>query len=332
MGRGRFGRLGAGGIFLIGLIFAALIFPWLGRWVWWAELFSHFVPQYAVLALVLGIVYSVRHRPWLAGVALTICVIEMLRWAPLWLPNVPESAAGGRRLTILQLNVNAYHSNPQRVVEWVMAQDADVAVLVEVPPTWRSFLAPVAARYPSTLMKLPAKGTGIAVFSRRASSLRIVSVGDPWCPAVVLTLPLSPGGGRLAVYATHLASPMGPADAEARNRQLTALGRRVASDPSARKIVVGDLNVTRWSPWFREVVAPAGLRDAQEGFGSRSTWPTVLTPWVGVAIDHTLISAGIEVIRRTVGPDLGSDHLPVVTIMAFPHAPAYEADDGDFSA
>lgn len=329
------GRLGIEGLLLIALALAAIVLPWAGRSIWWAELFSHFVPHYAVAGLVLGVVCTVRRRPWAAAGALAIALVQIVSLMPLWSPPPAEAGAAHlRRLTILQLNVNAYHPDPRRVVEWLMEQDSDITVLVEVPPEWRTPLAPLIARYPTKVIKLPTKkGTGIVVLSRRESSaFRVVSVGDPWCPVVILTVPSDAGRTRLALYATHLASPMNRSDAAARNRQLIELARRVEEDSSAHKIVVGDLNITRWSPWFRDLLAPAGLRDGQEGFGFHSTWPSILPRWFGVAIDQTLISAGVIVARRTIGPDVGSDHLPVITTVEFPHAPTQEADDRDFAA
>ncbi len=58
----------------------------------------------------------------------------------------------------------------------------------------------------------------------------------------------------------------------------------------------------------------ADLRDAQRGHGYLPTWaPPPYSRWIGVPIDHTLISEGIETQRRRVGPWLGSDHWPVHT-------------------
>ncbi len=36
----------------------------------------------------------------------------------------------------------------------------------------------------------------------------------------------------------------------------------------------------------------------------------------GIAIDHTLVTPGARIVQREVGPDLGSDHLPVRTRVA----------------
>jgi endonuclease/exonuclease/phosphatase family metal-dependent hydrolase len=54
-----------------------------------------------------------------------------------------------------------------------------------------------------------------------------------------------------------------------------------------------------------------GLRDSREGFGLQNSWPAYW-PWLSITIDHCLVSRDIRLIDRKVGPDIGSDHYPVL--------------------
>ena len=51
-----------------------------------------------------------------------------------------------------------------------------------------------------------------------------------------------------------------------------------------------------------------------------ATW-TSRQPIVGLAIDHVVASPKIAARRYDVGPDLGSDHLPVIAELAVPAPP-----------
>ncbi len=57
-----------------------------------------------------------------------------------------------------------------------------------------------------------------------------------------------------------------------------------------------------------------GTGDAAAGSGYRVTWgPRLwagepLFPWVGIPIDHTLVTPGVQVISSEVGEIPGSDH------------------------
>jgi endonuclease/exonuclease/phosphatase (EEP) superfamily protein YafD len=75
-------------------------------------------------------------------------------------------------------------------------------------------------------------------------------------------------------------------------------------------LVLGDLNVTPWSPHFRALLREGRLADSARGFGWQASWPAYSLP-LRIAIDHCLVSAEFTVLRRRLGPHVGSDHLPV---------------------
>jgi endonuclease/exonuclease/phosphatase (EEP) superfamily protein YafD len=260
--------------------------------------------------------------------------LQVIRLVPLWTaPEVPTLSGSSERLTIVQLNVNIRHQDPSRVVEWVIAQDPDVVVLIEVTRAWSTPMAALRARYANALVGMPPDGSGIAVFAKGPQRvLRLESLGDAWCPVIVLEVPQSSGPSSLALIATHLRSPITPSDGAARNRQLSALVRRIVGEGALQKIVVGDLNITRWSPLYTQLTDVAGVRDGQEGFGLGASWPSSFGRWFGIPIDQTLVSPGIRVVHRTIGPYLGSDHLPVTTTVEFSQGIGVNADDRDFAA
>jgi len=327
-------KLDLAGWVVVLLALAAVGLPWIGGLVWLAELSSHFVVQYAVAALLLAVVLTVKGRRWWAASALAIFLLQAVRLVPLWtVPDLPPVPAASERLTIVQLNVNIRNQDPRRIVDWVISQDPDIAVLIEVPRAWTRPLAALRARYPNELVGMPPDGSGIAVFAKApATSLRVEPLGDIWCPAIVLDFPRSMGPPPLTLIAAHLRSPMTPSDAIIRNRQLGALVQRIAAEPALQKIVVGDLNITRWSPLYAQLTDVAGMRDGQEGFGFGASWPSPFGRWLGIPIDQTLVSPGVRVVQRVVGPDLGSDHLPVTTTVEFSEGIGAKADDRDFSA
>jgi endonuclease/exonuclease/phosphatase (EEP) superfamily protein YafD len=76
-------------------------------------------------------------------------------------------------------------------------------------------------------------------------------------------------------------------------------------------VVLGDLNITAFSPHFQDLLAHSGLRSAAEGAGWRPTWPTFM-PLAGIQIDHALVSPDITVLNFERGPFTGSDHWPIV--------------------
>jgi endonuclease/exonuclease/phosphatase (EEP) superfamily protein YafD len=77
--------------------------------------------------------------------------------------------------------------------------------------------------------------------------------------------------------------------------------------------VLADMNATAWSPAYADFVARTGLREAREGFGRLATWRSdkyLAGLWLD--LDHLLVGAAVDVQGLRRGPDLGSDHRPLV--------------------
>ncbi len=72
--------------------------------------------------------------------------------------------------------------------------------------------------------------------------------------------------------------------------------------------VAGDLNTTPWSREFRRLLAQSGL----DGPLLRPRTLPARLGWAGLPIDHVLAGGGLRVAAVEPGPDLGSDHRPVV--------------------
>jgi endonuclease/exonuclease/phosphatase (EEP) superfamily protein YafD len=86
---------------------------------------------------------------------------------------------------------------------------------------------------------------------------------------------------------------------------------KVVADVEAPIVLLGDLNTTPWSPIYRQFIEDSGLRDARDGFGLLSSWPTGNPPLL-IPIDHALVSQQIVVHNLYLGPDVGSDHYPLI--------------------
>ena len=79
-------------------------------------------------------------------------------------------------------------------------------------------------------------------------------------------------------------------------------------------VLLGDLNCTVWSPYFGRLVRDSGLKDSSRGWGVQPSWPA--GNWLlRIPIDHCLHSPEVRVVRRGIGPDVGSDHFPVIVEM-----------------
>jgi endonuclease/exonuclease/phosphatase (EEP) superfamily protein YafD len=83
--------------------------------------------------------------------------------------------------------------------------------------------------------------------------------------------------------------------------------------------VVGDFNMTPWSPYFPEILRVSGLKNSLVGAGFQPSWPSWLPALLRIPIDHALVSEEFEVVERKVGPHIGSDHRPLIIKIALPN-------------
>ncbi len=299
---------------------ACSVCAWLGQTHWFAELFTHFTPHYVAAGLALAAALLVlRSFAWAAlpGALAAIHAFAVLSWT-----DAHGTPAAADEIVVVQLNVRFDHQDPARVTRWLRSQNADVIVLVEVGPQWVPALAALRDAYPHQALQPLESPFGVAVLSRIApESIAVLTAADDPYPYARIDLRLPRNGTPVRVFGVHPPPPVSGELARARDTQLTRLAAEAVDETRRATILAGDFNATPWSPLYRALLA-RGLKDGRPQIGSQNTWPAApgASLW-GIAIDHTLIAGNAWIVRREVGPDLGSDHLPVRTQIALGTAP-----------
>jgi endonuclease/exonuclease/phosphatase (EEP) superfamily protein YafD len=289
------------------------------RW-WWADLFVHFRLQYLALAVALALAaVPWRRASWLLAAALTVVlnfasVRAQFQQAPAQLAfAAPQLAVPVRIAAANLLYLNSRH---EAALRWARESDADVLVFVEVDARWRAALRALNEHYPYEHLQTVRPRDDILVLSRVPITAAGTAVDRGSGLAV---LDVHGRGAAWRLVAVHASWPLGPGASRRRARDLEAVAAaaRAASVPV---VVIGDFNVTPFSPHFAALLAGARLRDAAAGHGWQPTWPTFLPP-LGIRIDHALVSAGIQVNSLRRGWLEGSDHRPIIVDLALPAAP-----------
>ncbi len=111
----------------------------------------------------------------------------------------------------------------------------------------------------------------------------------------------------------HATSPNSIPELTHRRVQLEEIAQVISSQNESHKILVGDLNTSTYSPYLKAFETISQLTNAMRGHSLWGTWPNFLPSLFRIPLDHVLVSDQIEVLERHVQPDLGSDHLPVIS-------------------
>ena len=296
----------------------ATVAGFLGRLGWVCELCSHFRTQYALVLIAATAAFSAGGRREEAMAS------GLFALAPVWsiLPlyrrpaNAPRPA---RTLRVWLLNVNFRNRAYARTVQAIRQADADAILLMEVDRAWMDALAPLRADYPHARALILDRGFGIALLSRLPlDHAEIRTIGPANLPSVIARFRWE--HASVSLIGTHPLSPIRPRHARLRDEQMRALAHHI-SGLEGPVLLLGDFNMTSWSPVFTEVLQRTGLRDSRVGHGLQPSWPAFAAS-LGIPIDHCLVSRHVTVHRRRAGPSVGSDHLPVlIEVSVEPVAP-----------
>lgn len=285
---------------------------------WVGELAVHFRLQYALAFAVLTVAYLAGRRRAMAMVSLALLLLNAWFVAPYVLSAVvPQSVAAtaGEDVSVISLNLLVRNREYAEVRDYLREQDADVLVLSELSPEWVAQLRGVLNRYPHVLAHPQHGAWGLGMYSRyplRAAEVTDLGVRGSVNVAATLDLP----GGDVQLIGVHLVSPMSPHRAQLRNQQLSALADRLGQprtstgDARLPRLLVGDMNITPYSPYFNDLLSRTGLADAGRAAGLLGTWPTWVMP-LQIRIDHCLADPDLLVARLAKGPIVGSDHYPL---------------------
>ena len=278
------------------------------------ELASHFRLQYLLaVAACLILFIALKSWPWASLAAAYVLVIAALL-LPSYISRRSDepSRASASNLRLLLLNVNYENRRYAQLAGLIKSERPDLIVLQEVTTGWLDALKPLADSYPFTRWQTEeTDGSGIALLSRISfEESDVVFIGSDDRPAIAARLRV--GGASLSLLTIHPRAPIRPKHFEYRNRQLLAAAEYARAMP-APKLFVGDLNTTPWSPYFGRVLSESGMVDARKGFGLLPSWPVWnLTPLLMLPLDHCFVSPDVRIVNIRTGPNVGSDHLPVI--------------------
>jgi len=279
--------------------------------VWWAfETADVFRLQYLAVLVAAGLAALVLRRPRLAALATAFAAVNL---AVLGVPltrsvTAASNASTSGTLRLVVANVEVGNRDFAAVRRLVAKTHPDVFGVTELTPAMARHLGEDLPGYGRRVLETRDDAYGIGVYSRvPLLSAKVVRFPADGPPTVVVRVRVA--GKPVAVVVTHVHTPFA---GSIRVRHLDALAATARSQLGKRVVVCGDFNTPPWTGLLRDFASDARLRDV---YGSRAwagySWPT----WayvLRVPLDDCFVSDGIAVTAHHDGPNVGSDHLPLV--------------------
>lgn len=233
------------------------------------------------------------------------------------------SHEAGRPLKIVSFNVFIGNRDFQTTIDYLRQCDADLIGIIECTPAWESAIREgIKDLYPYDTRDIMPGWSGNHIWSRIpitpgykdehfgqiAGANKLMAVKAQWA-------------GQPFIYAAvHPASPDRFEALKLRNQEFDLISSVAQSNAAGRNypiVFAGDFNCTSGSAFFTELIESSGLVDTRKGFGLQASWPTYAPP-ILIPIDHVLVSDQWKTRYREIGPNLGSDHLPVYIELDLP--------------
>lgn len=250
------------------LSLAALILGFIGTWHWFAELFSHFVPYYAIILLLAALLtpHIIKRSIFgIVAIVLFFWLAQPISRFQAALPNAPTHS-------LIWYNVHLDNPNPAQEIHIIQQKQPEIIALAEINISHNAW-KPLMDAYPHGCIHEEYSPFALAVRARVPLAKCEIFYQDD-IPYIRAQL-----NDGTTVYALHPPPPITADLARIRLAYLHTVSKKIAQENKV--LAIGDLNATPFSPVYRQF-----LRDTQ----LQTALPHFVPTWLpfGLQIDHVL--------------------------------------------
>ncbi len=293
----------------------ATVLAELGAHWWVADLFAHFRFHYLVaVAVIVPIAFVLRARILvLAASAVALLQIVVVA-VPTTAKQVHDVVSPNREFRVATVNVLWSNRDQARVERFIEQSGADIVCLQEVGRPWARMIGRLRKTYSHAAPAQTGNGDTMVLSRFPITGYRI---GQPDPKGFLyVEAAIRVGDRTVKVLCVHPPYPL--------SRRLTRWHRshfkaytHAAKSVKGPIIVVGDFNLTPFSPRFRALLQDGRLALVGRGALWPMSWPAKTHYRIGkiipgIPIDHILVNRHFAVRAARRGPYIGSDHYPVI--------------------
>ncbi len=304
------------------------------------DLVNHFRPWWILAGLIGLLALWPARRGWRLPLA-SLAGLSLLLQAPFVLPTafaaVSDEEQLGQPLTLISLNMRYANRDVAPAVDFLAESKPDLVFLQEVSASHlealKERLSPdlpygvhcVGGRYCNLviLSRFPLEEEAASYLGWRETPPPTPPTDPAWrkapelprdrgAAAGLLAEAVLAEGQRLSLFTIHLSWPY---PAEIQRRQFRWIARHLEALPEARTILAGDFNSTPWSFGLRGFDVSIQLKRVTQGVFSFPTGGVLPLPLL--PIDQVYLGSSFSVEQVSRGPDVGSDHYPIITSLRY---------------
>jgi endonuclease/exonuclease/phosphatase (EEP) superfamily protein YafD len=311
-------------LLLLAIIICILVLGRFWFWIYPLELLTHFQVYYFGLSIFLFVITiwlgdfrqtSYKLTLGLILFALTLNGLELSSW---YLSKTNIITGNSDRLRVMSFNINVGNFNFAQIAASIKAENPDILLAIEVTP---AAFQNIAERTKDTLpFTFRSPGGGLGILSRfpleNSKGQKFSGSND-----TNLVTNIKYRGKSIQITGVHPLVPVKNKTFQLRNKLIDSLNQHWQTQ-SKLSILMGDFNLTPWSPYYQKLKHKTNLYNTRRGFGILPTWirsathvklPNFLLPFFNIPIDHIFVTEDIKVARTYSGDPANSDHTPIIS-------------------
>lgn len=284
-------------------------------------LIENFDPALAMGASVISLGALLLRRRRAATLALATAVLAL---TPVLasIHAAPQVAEGTPRLKVMTFNLWVLNGETDRIIAYLREAKPDIVFLEETTEAHKKALATLADLYPTQVTChtgiVPCETMLLSRFPARWEKAGPIAGSMPSTAIAALDLG---NGHTVTVVAVHLAWPFPMRGRDAQHEQALHFAQALDAYPGPL-LIGGDFN---GGGWARNPDAVKSIARLTSEPGLHPSWPAIrihgldVPEWLRLPIDHVFTRGGPVVASAEIGPELGSDHLPLLAVIALPN-------------
>lgn len=309
----------------IWLLFLLLAFttlmPFTRTEAWWIRCWDFPRVHIAVLCVVccgLALWFTPPAYLWITIISagfLAFQTTKILPYTPLYPteitldPTPPENAS----FLILAANVLKENEDPSKISDLILSKKPEILLLMETDRSWDAALETALATF-KTVKSSPREDHYGMIF---ATNLEVVAFdfkhfSDDDTPTAVARL-IAPNGADFSFIGLHPRPPVPGVDTTDRDEQIHT-SATIAHKLNRPVVCMGDFNDVAWSRTSKMVKKRGQFSDPRVGRGFFSSFDAT-HPLLRFPIDQMYVTKGARLVSFGRGPNVGSDHFPMMATL-----------------
>ncbi len=286
---------------------------------WWVRAWDFPRVQLLFLGVAVLLAAAFLSTSWkwaVIGIVAAGCIYQAIRIIP-YTPVMPtemdllEKRDTGSQVVILSINVEEPNEEYDAVARQIAEIDPDILFLMETDQTWYDRLEEHISPYPRIVTELRDNFYGMIFATRlKVHQARITYLTPDNTPTLFAELETRTGE-KFRFVGLHPRPPVPGNKTDDRDAQII-YSARFARKQDMPLIAVGDFNDAAWSDTSRRFKHVGGYVDPRIGRGMIASFDAK-SRLLRAPIDQFYATPDIGVVQFRRGPEVGSDHFPLIS-------------------